>query len=171
MTLSRLCLFRRIAASSNNRKKVSATTVVFVGLLLAASYAGDVNGFTVPVSTTTTLTESSSRIFGKLSQRASPASSQQLLSTGSTKLGMSTGATAKESPSSTSGTIPSWEELQQLVNEMPVGIALNQEDKLRKEGKGSAHVRNTIRRFASEDEVEPQITLYRDHAGWYVRAM
>jgi hypothetical protein len=61
-------------------------------------------------------------------------------------------------------TVPSWADLTDKVATTAVGRALNAEVKLRKEGKGSAHVQNTLRLFASDDE-EPRITLYRDHAG------
>lgn len=61
-------------------------------------------------------------------------------------------------------TVPSWSELQKAVDETPVGMALNAELQLRWKGKGSAHVQNTLRLFDSNDD--PQITLYRDHAGW-----
>jgi hypothetical protein len=67
--------------------------------------------------------------------------------------------------SSTSGTIVlSWNELQGQVGKTAVGTALNNEVQLRLDGKGSAHVQNTLRKFGSDSD--PQITLYRDHAGW-----
>jgi len=67
--------------------------------------------------------------------------------------------------SSTATTVPSWQNLQAMVAETPVGKALNQEVELRKQGKGSAHVQNTLRLFNSKDP-KPPILLYRDHAGW-----
>lgn len=75
------------------------------------------------------------------------------------------------SMSSSAGTgatevILSWSDLQNKVGTSLVGAALNNEVKLRSEGKGSAHVQNKLRKFGSNDE--PVITLFRDHAGWYV---
>ena len=67
-------------------------------------------------------------------------------------------------------TVPSsWSDIQSSVGETAVGKALNYEASQRKLGLGSAHVHNTLRKFdlASEDDTtEPQITLYRDYAGW-----
>ena len=60
--------------------------------------------------------------------------------------------------------VPTWPDLQSKSKENSVGQALEQEMKLRKDGKGSAFVQNTVRKFKSEET--PQITLYRDHAGW-----
>ena len=60
----------------------------------------------------------------------------------------------------------SWSDLQKQVGETVVGKALNAEAELRNQGRGSAHVQNKLRKFGSDDE--PQITLFRDHAGWYV---
>lgn len=62
-------------------------------------------------------------------------------------------------------TLPSWSDLQQKVSSTVVGNALDEEVELRKSGKGSAHVQNTLRLFDSKDP-NPPITLYRDHAGW-----
>jgi len=64
-------------------------------------------------------------------------------------------------------TIPSWADLEAKVGKTSVGQALNSEVELRKQGRGSAHVQNTLRLFDS-DSKDPKITLYRDHAGWYV---
>lgn len=51
--------------------------------------------------------------------------------------------------------------------ETPVGKSLNDEMELRKQGKGSAHVQNTLRLFESSNNNKlPPIKLYRDHAGW-----
>jgi hypothetical protein len=58
----------------------------------------------------------------------------------------------------------SWSDLQSLVGETSVGKALNIENSLRMEGKGSPHVQNKLRKFDLDDE--PAITLFRDHAGW-----
>ena len=58
----------------------------------------------------------------------------------------------------------SWADLQAKAAETVVGKALNAEVERRKEGRGSAHVQNSLRLFDSKEE--PQITLYRDHAGW-----
>jgi hypothetical protein len=68
--------------------------------------------------------------------------------------------------SSSDITALSWSDLQNMVGETSVGTALNNESKLRLEGKGSAHVQNKLRTFDSNDE--PVITLFRDHAGWSV---
>ena len=61
-------------------------------------------------------------------------------------------------------TSSSWSDLQDRIASTPVGKALNEQVELRKQGHGSPHVQNTLRQFDSSDE--PQITLYRDHAGW-----
>lgn len=58
----------------------------------------------------------------------------------------------------------SWTDLQRHAGETAVGAALNAETELRKQGKGSPHVQNKIRKFGQNDE--PVITLFRDHAGW-----
>jgi hypothetical protein len=60
----------------------------------------------------------------------------------------------------------SWSDLQDKVGTTAVGAALNNEAKLRSQGKGSAHVQNKLRKFDSNGE--PAITFFRDHAGWYV---
>lgn len=59
----------------------------------------------------------------------------------------------------------SWSDLMQACEATPVGNALRNEVELRKQGKGSAHVQNKLRLFDSDQP--PQITLYRDHAGWW----
>ena len=59
---------------------------------------------------------------------------------------------------------PSWDEIQVTVGETDVGEALNKEMDLRSKGKGSAYVQNTLRMFDATET--PQITLFRDHAGW-----
>ena len=61
-------------------------------------------------------------------------------------------------------TLPSWTDLASRVATTPVGQALNQEVELRKQGRGSAHVQNKLRKFDSDKD--PKIILYRDHAGW-----
>lgn len=61
----------------------------------------------------------------------------------------------------TAATIPSWSDLKKTVGETSVGNALNEEETLRLEGKGSAHVSNKLRTFDSGGP-EPQITLFRD---------
>lgn len=61
-------------------------------------------------------------------------------------------------------TVPSWHDLVDQVGATKVGEALNREVSLRQGGQGSAHVQNSVRKFGSAEE--PQITLYRDHAGW-----
>lgn len=58
----------------------------------------------------------------------------------------------------------SWDDLVRQIDTTPVGDALSKEVEIRKTGKGSAHVHNTLRRFHTTEE--PQVTLYRDHAGW-----
>jgi hypothetical protein len=64
-------------------------------------------------------------------------------------------------------TVPSWGDLKNTVGKQAVGQALNEEVQLREAGLGSAHVQNKLRKFRS-DTTDPPITLYRDHAGWYV---
>jgi hypothetical protein len=71
------------------------------------------------------------------------------------------------SPSSSQTlSVSSWSELQNEIGQTPVGAALNRETELRSQGKGSAHVQNKLRTFRSTET--PTITLFRDHAGWYV---
>ena len=82
---------------------------------------------------------------------------------------------ASSSSSSRTMIIPSWSDLQSEVGSTTVGTALNAEVALRKMGQGSAHVHNTLRRFAptlssqeGSSTTTPAITVYRDHAGWCV---
>ena len=60
--------------------------------------------------------------------------------------------------------VPTWSDLQSKSKETIVGKALEAESTLRKEGKGSAFVQNKLRKFQSDET--PQITIFRDHAGW-----
>jgi len=60
---------------------------------------------------------------------------------------------------------PSWAELESLSGTQVVGLALNDEVKKRSTGRGSAHVKSDLRLFSSTIE-KPQITLWRDQAGW-----
>jgi glutathione S-transferase len=60
--------------------------------------------------------------------------------------------------------VPSWSSLQKQAQATPTGRALVKEAELRKQGRGSAHVQNTLRLFNSSKP--PKITLFRDHAGW-----
>lgn len=80
------------------------------------------------------------------------------------RMELSSSSTA--APSASKETCYSWENLQQKIGETAVGASLNTESSLRTLGKGSAHVQNKLRMFASSEE--PAITLFRDHAGWYV---
>ena len=73
-------------------------------------------------------------------------------------------ATTMAGTSLSATSIPTWEELSVSVSGTPVGEALDKEVEIRKEGRGSAYVQNELRLFGSEGD--PQITLYRDHAGW-----
>lgn len=66
--------------------------------------------------------------------------------------------------SATTVSTPSWVELESLSGTQVVGLALNDEVKKRKTGRGSANVASNLRLFASSDE-KPVITLYRDQAG------
>eukprot|EP00546_Thalassionema_frauenfeldii_P010456 CAMPEP_0178914376 /NCGR_PEP_ID=MMETSP0786-20121207/11392_1 /TAXON_ID=186022 /ORGANISM="Thalassionema frauenfeldii, Strain CCMP 1798" /LENGTH=507 /DNA_ID=CAMNT_0020587279 /DNA_START=198 /DNA_END=1721 /DNA_ORIENTATION=- len=66
--------------------------------------------------------------------------------------------------STTSTIIPSWIDLKSKSESTIVGKSLVAEVELRSSGKGSAHVQNKLRQFKSEED--PQITLFRDHAGW-----
>ena len=68
------------------------------------------------------------------------------------------------SMSSVATEVPTWSDLQSKSKGTAVGQALEKESALRKEGKGSAFVQNKLRKFQSEDT--PQITIFRDHAGW-----
>jgi hypothetical protein len=77
-----------------------------------------------------------------------------------------TSAFSMSSSSGTTDVVLSWSDLQDKVGTTAVGTALNNEVKLRSQGKGSAHVQNKLRKFDSNEE--PAVTLFRDHAGWYV---
>ena len=66
--------------------------------------------------------------------------------------------------STATDTIPSWADLQSKSKSTFAGKALENEMALRQEGKGSAFVHNTLRKFQSDET--PLITVYRDHAGW-----
>jgi len=68
------------------------------------------------------------------------------------------------SAASVSTSVPSWSDLKSKSEATPVGQALVNEIALRKDGKGSAHVQNTLRTFGRNPS--PDITLFRDHAGW-----
>ena len=66
-------------------------------------------------------------------------------------------------------TLPSWSDLQSSASSTPVGAALDNEVALRPTGRAAPFVQNKLRLFDSEDfsaEKPPNITLYRDHAGW-----
>jgi len=81
-----------------------------------------------------------------------------------TRLAMSTTAAAA---AAAAATVPLWSDLQQQASETAVGQALNDEIELRKQGRGSAHVHNTLRTFSDDATTEvPAITVFRDHAGW-----
>lgn len=59
----------------------------------------------------------------------------------------------------------SWEDLKASSAAQPVGSALNNEVEVRKSGKGSAHVGSKLRLFDADENEQPKITFYRDHAG------
>ena len=73
---------------------------------------------------------------------------------------------AMSSSSSPTTTVPSWSSLQKQAQATPTGRALVKEVELRKKGQGSAHVHNTLRLFRNSAQQQPDITLFRDHAGW-----
>ena len=58
----------------------------------------------------------------------------------------------------------SWSGLQTAASNTKVGAALNIEVESRVRGTGAPFVQNKLRLFGSNDM--PQLTLYRDHAGW-----
>ena len=60
-----------------------------------------------------------------------------------------------------------WTELQSIATNTAVGAALNLESESRAKGTGAPFVQNKLRLFNSVER--PKLTLYRDHAGWYVR--
>lgn len=66
--------------------------------------------------------------------------------------------------STTATDVPTWADLQSQSKVTFAGKALEDEMALRKNGEGSAFVQNTLRTFQSEGT--PQITVFRDHAGW-----
>ena len=74
------------------------------------------------------------------------------LSPTKTKLSMSTMSTN------------SWSDLQSAAANTAVGAALNSEHESRMNGTGGPFVQNKLRLFGSNER--PNITLYRDHAGW-----
>ena len=69
---------------------------------------------------------------------------------------------AMSSTSSTS--IPTWDDLKSRASETPVGKALDDDVRKRIAGTGSPHVHSKIRIFDGEEK--PTYTLFRDHAGW-----
>lgn len=75
-----------------------------------------------------------------------------------------TAGTTPLSMSSTATQLPTWSDLQSQSRSTAVGQALEKETALRQQGKGSAFVQNTLRKFESDSM--PEITVYRDHAGW-----
>ncbi|CAB9523202.1 S-transferase DHAR1 [Seminavis robusta] len=75
-----------------------------------------------------------------------------------TTLGMSSSTAATTE-------VPTWSDLQAQSKNTVVGQALETETALRQQGKGSAFVQNTLRKFQSPD-ADPEITVFRDHAGW-----
>lgn len=79
--------------------------------------------------------------------------------------GFAASSMSMSASTSSAKSIPSWSDLQSLSKENVVGKSLENESELRKKGLGSAFVQNTLRVFDSEEST-PQITLYRDHAGW-----
>ncbi len=76
----------------------------------------------------------------------------------------STHIAASDMPIMTTTTSSSWDDLVRQMDTTPVGKALTNELEVRKMGKGSPHVHNTLRKFDSDED--PQVILYRDHAGW-----
>lgn len=66
--------------------------------------------------------------------------------------------------SSTATDIPAWTDLESKSKTTFAGKALEDEMAQRREGIGSAFVHNTLRKFESEST--PEITVFRDHAGW-----
>lgn len=99
---------------------------------------------------------------------AAVSASSSVLAMSSSSADASSSSSASTTPNYTAAAadtaVPSWSDLQQRVGQTAVGAALNEETKLRSQGKGSAHVQNKLRKFGSD--AEPVITLFRDHAGW-----
>ena len=157
-----------------------------VGFIYFVSTDNNVDGLSVIVSnsrilkTTTTKTEAlRKRVIEKASQTTksnflSSSSSLTNYLTSRTELAMSD--TQQSTTTTTKTMIPftSWEELRETVGATPVGKALNKEVTLRSNGYGSAHVNNKLRLFPQsnkqeeEEQEQPEITFFRDHAGWYV---
>ena len=59
----------------------------------------------------------------------------------------------------------SWDDLKASSAAQPIGSALNNEIEVRKSGRGSAHVGSKLRLFDADENEQPKITFYRDHAG------
>jgi hypothetical protein len=72
-------------------------------------------------------------------------------------------STTSTSTSTTTNSIPSWADLKAAAIKTPAGQALEEQVALRKSGEGGAHVQSTLRTFGKGT---PDITLFRDHAGW-----
>ncbi len=122
-------------------------SLVLTGFLLSSSQA-----FLSPISQSHSNLSNSS-----FSQRGALSSVQQRTSSVSL-LTMSAQSTEVSS---------SWDDLKISSAGQAVGSAMNNEVELRKVGRGSSHVQNTLRLYDTpEGEAPPKITLYRDHAGW-----
>lgn len=136
-------LFRTVKI---NRKAVFSFSAAAV--TACAVSLGSVSGFIISTSSSKTMTRPSS----------SPTS------LGLTAVSASTKATFT--------TIPSWDDLQSMISQTPVGQALDEQMVLRSKGVGAPHVHSKLRLFPKQQDQEspskgmPQLTLYRDHAGW-----
>jgi hypothetical protein len=78
-----------------------------------------------------------------------------------TTLPMSMSSSVTSSSSSSTITLPSWSTLQEQSKATNVGKALTKEIQLRELGLGSAARENTLRKFDSPPDTEPQVTLFR----------
>lgn len=96
-----------------------------------------------------------------LSFLTSQSSSKSSHSFSTTRFPMASDA---QTTTTTTSSSLSWDDLVRQMDNTPVGKALTNEVQIRKTGKGSAHVHNTLRMFDSKED--PQVILYRDHAGW-----
>lgn len=156
----------RLVRSSRNIYQIYYSSCIF--LILAANQghcfapaARTNRAFFIPTKATAALGFPASSRCGLVSAA---------LRAATVRLSMSSSPSSSSSAASPRTTVPSWSDLQTEVGSTAVGTSLNEEVALRKAGHGSAHVHNTLRKFApsSSPNETPAITVFRDHAGWCV---
>lgn len=63
-----------------------------------------------------------------------------------------------------SGSVPTWQALQEKVLSTPAGVFIKEQESLRNQGAGLPHTDAKLRLFGTTDE--PRVTFYRDTAAW-----